>query len=546
MRILLPALALLAAAMPATAQDVGVAAAVNQSAQGTRPNLAVRTIGLGDNVIYNERIDTNDIGLVQLLLADGTTFTVGPNSSLVIDSFVYDPEAGTAQVAATLTKGVLRFIGAATSKTENGVAITTPVGVVGIRGGVTDINMSPPPGMPQHVSMIFGNSVTLSNGGDVIGRLFEAGYSLAASGGGIETVKTPPEWASAIQQALSSNPGQTGGAPQSPTNTTVANSDLDDVNSGNTNPEPPTPQPPLNRPDELGDELITDLPDLPELPQRAGKLNGFAGGIVKVWDPANPGPYTGSLISLSVAAANELTNIAFDANGNPVSGLLTMVLLDNCNGTCVVQFNIDPLGSTVSTLDQNGNVVSWPIQADLLRHDEVSLPTGVNYCQCDFLNWGFWNAHGTVTDPATGLAYPIDVDNGTWVVAKDYSTPAELNTLANVTATFNGHAVGTYTDAAANVGPTLTAGNMMMNWSFGNRTGTIDITGFGGRNLNGTLVGDPSLPGFIGNLGDGGNTTGFATGTFVNDHGTIARGVLGDFHAGDGNWTGTGIFMGQR
>ena len=151
---------------------------------------------------------------MQLLLADGTTFTVGPNSSLVIDSFVYDPDAGTAQVAATLTKGVLRFIGAATSKTPDGVAITTPVGVVGIRGGVTDINMNPPAGIPPHISMIFGNSVTLSSGGELLGRLFEAGYSLALNGGDIDTLKTPAEWASAIQQALSSNPGQTGGAPQ--------------------------------------------------------------------------------------------------------------------------------------------------------------------------------------------------------------------------------------------------------------------------------------------------------------------------------------------
>ena len=191
LRALVPALALLLAAAPAAAQDVGVAAAVNQSALSVQPNTVVRTIGLGDNVIYNERIDTNNDGLVQLLLADGTTFTVGPNSSLVIDSFVYDPAAGTAQVAATLTKGVLRFIGAATSKTPDGVAITTPVGVVGIRGGVTDINMNPPAGIPPHISMIFGNSVTLTSGGQLLGRLFEAGYSLALMDGNIDTLQDP-------------------------------------------------------------------------------------------------------------------------------------------------------------------------------------------------------------------------------------------------------------------------------------------------------------------------------------------------------------------
>jgi hypothetical protein len=54
------------------------------------------------------------------------------------------------------------------------------------------------------------------------------------------------------------------------------------------------------------------------------------------------------------------------------------------------------------------------------------------------------------------------------------------------------------------------------------------------------------VPGFIGDLGDGGNADGFVAGSFVNDGPIIARGVLGDFFVGDGSWTGTGIFMGQR
>jgi hypothetical protein len=547
LRILLPAVALLLAAAPAPAQDVGVAAAVNQSAQSTR-NAAVRTIGLGDNVIYNERIETNAVGLVQLLLADGTTFTIGPNSSLIIDSFVYNPDAGTAQVAATLTKGVLRFIGAATSKTENGVAITTPVGVVGIRGGVTDINMSPPAGTPPHISMIFGSAVTLSNGGNVVGRLFEAGYSLALTGGNIQTLKTPAEWSSAIQQALSSNPGQTGGAPQSPSNTTVANSGIASVNSGATNPEPPVPLPPINRPETLGEGIITGLPELPELPQHPStSLNGYAGGIFELGSAVNPQVLQAGVISTSLAGVNELTSITFDANGNPVSGLLSMVFIEGCVGPCAVQFKIDPTGSTVTAIGESGVILTAPITASLVGHEQVALPTGVNYCACAFLEWGFWNAQGTIVDPETGAAGTIAINNGTWAVAKDHSTIAELNTLGNVSATFNGHAVGTYSDPSANISPTVTAGNMQMNWSFGNRTGTIAITNFGGQNLNGVIIGDPSVPGFIGNLsGSTAGTTGVATGSFVNEGNVIASGVHGNFGATNGTWTGTGIFMGQR
>ena len=115
------------------APSVGIAAAVNQSAEATPPGQSVRTMTLGDNVIHNERITTGEAGLVQILLVDGTTFTVGANSDLTIDKFVYDPDAGTAEVAATLIKGALRFIGGRASKT-NGATIITPIGTIGVRG----------------------------------------------------------------------------------------------------------------------------------------------------------------------------------------------------------------------------------------------------------------------------------------------------------------------------------------------------------------------------------------------------------------------------
>src|SRR5690349_21248434 len=92
--------------------EVGVAAAVNVDARGRPPGAAPRVITLGTNVVFNEEISTDSAGLVQILLLDGTTFTVGPNSQLTIDEFVYDPNTGDAKVVASLTKGVFRFVGA--------------------------------------------------------------------------------------------------------------------------------------------------------------------------------------------------------------------------------------------------------------------------------------------------------------------------------------------------------------------------------------------------------------------------------------------------
>src|SRR5688572_6726378 len=77
------------------AQTVGTTAAVNPQAHGTPPGGATRTLVLGNDVVFKERIDTSGEGLVQVLLVDGTTLTVGPGSRLIIDEYVYDPNSGT-------------------------------------------------------------------------------------------------------------------------------------------------------------------------------------------------------------------------------------------------------------------------------------------------------------------------------------------------------------------------------------------------------------------------------------------------------------------
>src|SRR5438045_2613140 len=92
-------LILLAPASVALAQErVGVTGAVNQVATSTRPGASVRRLVLGHELIFNERITTAQAGQTQLLFLDGSAMTIGPNSDLLIDQFVYDPRAGTGKL----------------------------------------------------------------------------------------------------------------------------------------------------------------------------------------------------------------------------------------------------------------------------------------------------------------------------------------------------------------------------------------------------------------------------------------------------------------
>ena len=220
--LFLSAFSLCTAASALADQQVGKTAAVNQSANGTPPHQKPRTVEIGDKIFHNESIKTNSSGLVQILLADGTTFTVGPNSKLRIDKFVYNPNKGTAKVAASLSKGVFRFVGGKTSKTPGGVKLHTPVGTVGIRGGIANIALNKRNGIPPHLDLLFGNTIVLTRNGKVVAVVRKAGNSIVVGKNKVHVVKTPAHWISALQKVVGGTPGRHGGAKKVPTDKTVA------------------------------------------------------------------------------------------------------------------------------------------------------------------------------------------------------------------------------------------------------------------------------------------------------------------------------------
>lgn len=210
--------------------QVGTAAAVNTDAFGTPPG-AVRQVKLiGDNVVYNERIETSGSGLVQVLLNDGSTFTVGANSDLVIDEFVYDPNAGTGKLVASFGKGVVRFVGGKVSKKKGGVAVKTPVGTIGIRGGIANLNLE---GRNPVFSLLFGEDLTFKGTDGKSQRIYQSGYSLQVDPVGLGSAvrRTIPADLSAVQTGLTAGAAQSGGTPNPPTGKQIAKSGVPNVNS---------------------------------------------------------------------------------------------------------------------------------------------------------------------------------------------------------------------------------------------------------------------------------------------------------------------------
>jgi len=156
-------LALLAPETSEAGERVGVAAAVTPQATSKPQGGSTKTLKIGKSVFYNERITTSGSGVVQVLLVDGSTFIVGPDSNLTIDKFVYNPRTGTGELAATFSKGALRFVGGKLSKTEPGVKVKTPAGELTVRGGIFQ-------GIVRNANQavfafVFGDYLALKRGG---------------------------------------------------------------------------------------------------------------------------------------------------------------------------------------------------------------------------------------------------------------------------------------------------------------------------------------------------------------------------------------------
>ena len=205
------------------AQQVGTAGAVNPAADASG-----RVLRVGSNVLYRERINTTNSGTVQLIFVDKTTLSVGPNSNIVIDEFVYNPNAGTGRMTVSLTKGLLRIVGGNVTHTE-GATIKTPVATVGVRGGVqTTSHKNGTTNVINH----FGTSTVTSGG--TTQSIYRPGF-----GSSVGSAQTPPSTPAVVPpsvinstvQQLTSAPGQTGGTAKQPTNATATSAGLGQTNA---------------------------------------------------------------------------------------------------------------------------------------------------------------------------------------------------------------------------------------------------------------------------------------------------------------------------
>lgn len=88
-------------------------------------------------VYSGDRINTGDIGEAQIRFRDETRLVVGPNSSIIIDKFLFAGDQTAIEVSMRAVKGTLRFISGGSA--SQAYSIRTPTATLGVRGTQFDV-----------------------------------------------------------------------------------------------------------------------------------------------------------------------------------------------------------------------------------------------------------------------------------------------------------------------------------------------------------------------------------------------------------------------
>ncbi|MEM8753428.1 MAG: FecR domain-containing protein [Pseudomonadota bacterium] len=85
-----------------------------------------------DDVYRDARIYTKSYGSVRIEFDDGTDLLISPNSSIVLDSYVYAGDGAPGSMALSLAKGALRVISGRMAKES--YRVDTTIASIGVRG----------------------------------------------------------------------------------------------------------------------------------------------------------------------------------------------------------------------------------------------------------------------------------------------------------------------------------------------------------------------------------------------------------------------------
>ena len=92
-------------------------------------------LAVGSAVHLGDHLRTGKTGSVGITFQDDTIMSIGPDTEIVVDEYLYDPGKDALKLAANLMRGSLNYVSGVIAKLRpEAVLIKTPTGTIGVRG----------------------------------------------------------------------------------------------------------------------------------------------------------------------------------------------------------------------------------------------------------------------------------------------------------------------------------------------------------------------------------------------------------------------------
>jgi hypothetical protein len=117
-----------------TLRAAGVIKTVKGKALVLRNNAHLPAIE-GNRLYENDTLWTGENGSMGVILKDDTVLSLGPESEIVIDEFIFEPESDELSIMTRMVRGTVSYISGKISKmSPESAQFETPVATIGIRG----------------------------------------------------------------------------------------------------------------------------------------------------------------------------------------------------------------------------------------------------------------------------------------------------------------------------------------------------------------------------------------------------------------------------
>ena len=156
----------------------------------------------GDTIGMNDTIQTGPGGKASLLFDDNTELTLGENTKLKVDDYVYDPDGNSNKASYRFLEGAFQYVsGLIEKKNPADVRIDTPVDGIGIRGTefIAKVN---PAGNSLEVNLISGAIALTPNGSTTAGPTMTAPAQIEVTPQGTKVLPLTQDQYDAIEAQL--------------------------------------------------------------------------------------------------------------------------------------------------------------------------------------------------------------------------------------------------------------------------------------------------------------------------------------------------------